>query len=82
MTNQQLNKRLRESPVSRAQVGILLGISESGMSRILSGARPSPVRFLSRATAALNLLEQAHLACEEVRKRFHAKWPEISKRYE
>ena len=82
MTTQQLNKRVRESPVSRAQVGILIGVSESMMCRILSGARPSSDKFLKRATAALDLLEQAHRTCGEARQRVLAKWPKISKRYE
>ena len=82
MTAEQLQKRFLISPVSRAQVGILIGVSESMMSRNLSSkSHPSP-KFLRRAAAALNLLEAAHRACEDTRQRFLAKWPQINKRYE
>ena len=82
MNIQQLHERLYGSTVSRGQLGLLIGITESMMSRILSGARPIPDdKFLERAEAAVTLLEQANEAANDARNSVIAKWPKISTKY-
>ena len=77
----KLRTRVKMSPISRGQLGLLLGMTESTLSRIFSGSRPCPDKFFKRASAALDLLEQAHAEAEAARYRILSKWPELSTRY-
>ena len=83
MTIQKLRERLETSIVSNVQLGMLIGITETMMSKILSGARPIPDgKFVQRAEAALILLEESHVAADRTRRDVILKWTEISKRFE
>ena len=82
MTIRQLRERLLTSPVSNGEIGMLIGITETMMSRILSGVRAIPDdKFLDRAQAAMVLLEQADEAASDARNSVISKWPKISIRY-
>ena len=81
MLHTKLRTRIKKSQITRGQLGLLLGATEATLSRILSGHRPLSDQFFRRATAALNLLEQANAEAEAARYRVLSKWPEISKRY-
>ena len=75
-----LERRIDRSSIRRRHIGELLTIKESLLSRIFAGQRPTPGRFIPRATAALDLLIVAREHAEEAHARVLKAWPRIDER--
>ena len=81
MTIKELKIRMVIARVRAGRVAVLLGISETYLCKILSGERPTPDNFFTRASAAVKLLEIANASADDARARVLKQWQKIDKRY-